>query len=179
VWQYERLVEAGVLTEDDQVELINGFLVLKMAKGPVHTATVIDTRDAFLRLIPGGWHVQTEAPVRIPDFDEPEPDVAVVRGKARDYVALNRPPEASEVCLNVEVAESSLPRDRGEKMVAYATGRVPVYWIINLLDGQVEVYTDPVPGFYRSHQTFRPGESVPMIVTGAEVGRIPVDHMLP
>ena len=106
--RYERMTEAGILTEDDRVELLNGLVVTKMTKGQPHTATLIDTRDSLLPIIPPGWHLQTEAAIRIPDFDEPEPDLAVVRGRARDYVALNRPPEGSDVTLVIEIAESSL-----------------------------------------------------------------------
>ena len=106
--RYEQMSEVGILTEDDRVELLNGLVVAKMTKGQPHTAALIDTRDSLLPIIPPGWHLQTEAAIRIPDFDEPEPDLAVVRGKARDYVALNRPPEGSDVTLVIEIAETSL-----------------------------------------------------------------------
>jgi Uma2 family endonuclease len=138
VERYERMAKAGILTEDDRVELLNGLVVTKMTKGQPHTAALIDTRDTLLPLIPPGWHLQTEAPVRIPNFDEPEPDLAVVQGKARDYVALNRPPDASEVTLVIEIAESSLARDRTDKWAAYASGGIPVYWIVNLIDEQIQ-----------------------------------------
>src|SRR5262249_3408415 len=110
--RYERMAASGILTEDDRVELLDGLVVTKMTKGEPHPAALIDTRDRLLPLIPPGWHVRTEAPVRTTNFDEPEPDVAIVRGKARDYVALNRPPDATEIALVIEIAESSLARDR-------------------------------------------------------------------
>src|SRR6266403_1237447 len=78
VERYERMAAAGILTEDDRVELLDGLVVTKMTKGQPHTAALIDTRDTLQPLVPPGWHLQTEAPVRIPPFDEPEPDVAVV-----------------------------------------------------------------------------------------------------
>jgi Uma2 family endonuclease len=176
--RYERMAEAGILTDDDRVELINGHVVAKMTKGQPHTASLIETRDSLLPIIPPGWHLQTEAAIRIPDFDEPEPDLAVVRGKPRDYVALNRPPEASEVSLVVEIAESSLLRDRTEKCAAYALGRIPVYWLVNLVDERVEVFTDPGPAGYRSRREYVRGEIIPVLVNGTEVGRVAVADVL-
>jgi Uma2 family endonuclease len=179
VWQYERLVAVGVLAEDESVELLNGLLVRKMAKGPAHTAACVQTRDALLPLIPVGWHLQTEAAVRIPDYDEPEPDLAVVRGTARDYVRLDRPPEPAEIALIVEVSQSTLTRDREEKQPVYARGGIPIYWIINLVDHRVEVYTNPGRDGYRSRQDFAPGQDVPVQIDGVEVGRVAVTSLLP
>ena len=179
VEHYERMGAAGILTEDDRVELLNGLVVTKMTKGQPRTAALIDTRDTLLPRIPAGWHLQTEAPVRIPDFDEPEPDLAVVQGKARDYVALNRPPDASEVTLVIEIAESSLARDRSDKWAAYASGGIPVYWIVNLIDEQIEVYTDPSPAGYQRRDDFKPGQDIPVRVNGVEQGRIAVADILP
>ena len=92
--------------------------------------------------------------MRIPDFDEPEPDVAIVRGTDDDYK--HRRPGPDEVGLLVEVSEATLDRDRNEKLPADAKGRIPIYWIINLVARQVEVYTDPGPDGYRSSQIFTP-----------------------
>ena len=177
--QYERLAEAGVLTEDDQVELLNGLLVVKMTKGQLHTAALVDTRDALSALVPHGWHVQTEAAVRILNFDEPELDLAVVRGKARDYARLRRPPESSEVALIVEVAEASLDRDRSNKWAAYASGGIPIYWIVNLVDEQVEVYTNPSAAGYQSREDYKPGQDISVQMNGLEQGRIAVAAILP
>jgi Uma2 family endonuclease len=81
--------------------------------------------------------------------------------------------------LLVEAADTSLDRDRGVKKMAYARGRIPVYWIINLVDRQVEVYSDPRRGQYRSTQVFEPGQDVPVVIDGVEVGRIAVADLLP
>jgi Uma2 family endonuclease len=179
VWQYERLVAVGILAEDEPVELLNGLLVWKMAKGPAYTAACVETRDALLPLMPPGWHLQTEAAVRIPDYDEPEPDLSVVRGTARDYVRLNRPPEPAETALVIEVSQTTLTKDREEKQPACARGGIPVYWIINLVDRQVEVYTNPGLGGYQSRQDFAPGQDVPVQINGVEVGRVAVTNLLP
>jgi Uma2 family endonuclease len=176
VEEYERLAGAGVL-DDPRVELIDGYLVQKMSKNPPHiwvTGTIIDILTGLLSV---GWSCRKEDPVRIPRFDEPEPDVAVVRGSRDDY--RSRLPEPSDVALVVEVAETTLDRDQGKKWDAYAHGRIPVYWIVDLVHRQVEVHTDPGPGGYKSCQVFTSGQEVPVIIDGVEVGRIAVAAILP
>jgi Uma2 family endonuclease len=174
VGEYERM--AGTL-EDDRVELIDGYLVTKMTQKPPHVWAVEATDDSLSPLLPKGWFTREEKPVRIPEFDEPQPDLAVIRGTRNDYLA--RHPEPQDVALLVEVADSSLDRDQGQKLSAYARGRIPVYWIINLVERQVEVYSDPVGGGYASHTDFKPGQDFPVIIDGVEVGRIRVDDILP
>jgi Uma2 family endonuclease len=115
--------------------------------------------------------------VRIPDFDEPEPDVAAVRGSRHDYG--DRIPGPEDIGLLIEVSDSTLPYDRGEKGMAYARGRIPVYWIINLIDRQVEVYSRPSARGYRSRRVYKPGQEIPVVIAGAEVGRIAVAAILP
>jgi Uma2 family endonuclease len=146
VEEYERMAAAGVL-DDPRVELINGYLAKKMGKNPPHIWAVDAIIEALRATLPHMW-CRKEDPVRIPDFDEPEPDVAVVRGNRDDY--RGRIPEPKDVVLLVEVAESTLDRDQGEKRRAYASGGILDYWIINLVARQVEVYSNPAAGHYRS-----------------------------
>jgi Uma2 family endonuclease len=175
--EYERLANADVL-DDRRVELIGGFLVRKMTTKPPHVWAVDSAREIWERLIPDGWDLREEKPVRIPDFDEPEPDLAVVSGNRDDYC--DRHPGPGEVGLLVEVADSSLAWDRGAKLAAYARAGIPVYWIINLVDRQVEVYNDPRPGgYYADCQIYRPGDEVPAVIAGLEAGRIAVADILP
>ncbi len=145
--EYERMADAGIL-DDDRVELIDGYLVKKMGKRPPHVWSV-DASEAQLKaLLPEGWYLRKESPVRILDFDEPEPDLAMVRGSRDAY--RTRHPEPADVALLVEVSDRTLARDRGKKRAASARGRIPVYWIINLVDRQVEVYSGPRAGGYRA-----------------------------
>jgi len=172
--EYERL--AGLL-DDPRVELINGILVKKMTQKPPHTWAV-ETAHVYLeRVVPAGWFIREEKPVRIPQFDEPEPDLAVIRGSRDDY--RERHPEAADIGVLVEVAESSIERDQGEKRAAYARGGIPVYWIVNLNERQVEVYSDPAEDGYRRREVFRPGGEVPLVIAGVEAGRIKVCDILP
>jgi Uma2 family endonuclease len=174
--QYERLADSDIL-DNDRVELIDGYLVRKMTQQPPHAWVVETARDRLNENSPPGLFIREEKPVRIPRFDEPEPDLCVIRGN-RD-ASRGRHPAPKDISLLVEAADTSLDRDRGVKKMAYARGRIPVYWIINLVDRQVEVYSDPRRGQYRSTQVFEPGQDVPVVIDGVEVGRIAVADLLP
>ena len=108
--QYERMVADGTIAEDDRVELLDGILVRTMPKGPRHETAVWRGRRRIEREVPDGWHVRSEASVRIPDYNEPQPDISVVRGDGDDYEG--RHPGPGDLALLVEVAEATLSRDR-------------------------------------------------------------------
>jgi Uma2 family endonuclease len=127
--------------------------------------------------LPAGWTSQKEEPVRIPAYDEPEPDIAIIRGSDADY--RHRIPTADDVALLVEVSDTTLSQDRGKKRLAYARDRIPVYWIVNLIARQVEVYSRPVKGTYKSRAVFKPGQQVPVVVAGLRLRPIAVDDILP
>ena len=172
--EYDRI---GHLLDDPRVELIDGYLVKKMPKKPEHKWATKAALKALDALLPPGWTSQKEEAVRIPAYDEPEPDIAIVRGSDADY--RQRIPTAADVGLLVEVSETTLSQDRGKKCSAYAKSRVPVYWIINLVDRQVEVYTRPSKGRYQSRVDFKPGQQVPVTLGGQPLRPIPVDDLLP
>ena len=168
----------GILTEEDRVELVEGVLYRKpMKKGP-HSIAARETAGGLARLIPAeSYFVTREDPVRIPGrAGMPEPDISVVRGKSRDYT---EQPAGSDVALVVEVADKSLTFDRTEKLTSYASGGIPVYWIVNLVDRQVEVYSNPGPDGYRTREVFAPGANVPVVVDGTLLGQIAVVDILP
>jgi Uma2 family endonuclease len=174
--QYDRLVETGVL-DGEPIELIDGFLVRKMGKKPPHVIVAEALRDAILPLLPPGWRLAIKAPVRIPEFDEPEPDLAIVRGARNDYA--DHHPGPTDIGLLIEVADTTLDRDRGAKLLAYSRGGVSTYWIVNLVDGQIEVYTVPTPTGYRDRRVLTSGDEAALILGEAEVGRIAVSTILP
>jgi Uma2 family endonuclease len=180
VEQYHQIVRAGIIGEDEPVELLKGWLVRKMRKNPPHRFATESTREALGEVIPSGWHVQSQEPITLLD-SEPEPDVSVIRGSARDYAQEHAGP--NNVGLVVEVADTSLARDRGFKKQIYAEARIPVYWIVNLIDRVVEVYTEPSgPGEqpdYRKNEAYAAADDVPVVLDGREVGRIAVRDLLP
>jgi Uma2 family endonuclease len=174
--QYERLVQSGLL-DDHQIELIDGLLVRKVGENPPHSWTVEALREEIAGRLPPGWSSRQEQPAAIPDLNEPEPDVAVVRGTKNDYA--RRHPRPSDLALVIEVADSTLEKDRGPKLVAYGRGGIPAYWIVNLIDRQLEVHANPDPSGYRHRQVLATGDEAPLLIDGKEIGRIPVDAILP
>jgi Uma2 family endonuclease len=177
VRQYDQMSQEGVLGKRDRVELIEGLLVVKISKNSPQIVAGNLGREALARIAPPGWHVAKEDPVVTSEWSEPEPDLAMVRGQPRDY--LQRRVMAGDVALVVEIAESSLSTDRSEMGRVYAASGIPYYWIVNLVDRQLEVYTGPSPAGYQSRQDLKPGQDVPVVVDGVEVGRIPVSDILP
>lgn len=171
VAQYHRLVESGVFGEDDGVELIEGWVVRKMAKGPAHEFATGELEEILRARLRSGWHVRNQAPVTLAR-SEPEPDLSVVRGARGDYRA--RHPQAAEVALVVEVADSSLQTDR-LKATTYGAARIPAYWIINLAEGCLEVFSKPSSGGdggYDEHRRLQPTEPVELVVAGASLGQL-------
>jgi Uma2 family endonuclease len=174
--QYERLVESGVLG-DQPIELIDGLLVKKTGKKPPHVLACEASRDELLHLVPRGWRVAIETPVRIPDFDEPEPDLTIVRGTRDMYE--DRHPGPADVGLLIEVSDTTLDFERGVKALAYARGGVSVYWIVNLVDRQVEIYTQPGPDGFQQRQIVPADGHVRLVLDGHELGQIAVFAILP
>ena len=178
--QYHEMVRHGILTEDDEVELLDGLLVAKMTKNTAHHVAKLLVQSALAKAIPEGWYVDSQNAITLAT-SEPEPDVMVVRGQPRDYLAHH--PLAGELALVVEVSDSSLQHDQGFKKAIYAAAGIPVYWIINLIDRQVEVYTDPTGpadrADYRQRQAFSGAGQMPAVIAGREVASIPVHELLP
>jgi Uma2 family endonuclease len=175
--EYDRIIEAGVLEDPGRVELIDGYMVDKISKNAAHRWTTKEVLKTLDGRLPAGWTSQKEDPVRIPDYDEPEPDVAIIRGTDADYEF--RLPTAADVGLLVEVSDSTLVQDRGKKLSAYAKGKIPVYWIVNLVARQVEVYSRPGKNGYRSHKIFASGEEVLVTIGGRKLPPIAVDSLFP
>lgn len=180
VEQYHAMIRNGILTDDDPVELLEGWLVQKMPKKPPHRAATGLTRRALERVIPEDWHLDSQEPVTT-DESEPEPAVSVVRGTLRDYA--DRHPGPHDVGLLVEVADVTLPRDRTLKKRIYARANVHVYWIVNLPESKVEVYTVPsgpaAQPDYAERRDYGPDNEIPVVLDGIEVGRMPVRDLLP
>jgi Uma2 family endonuclease len=179
--EYHQMIQTGILGDDDDDELLEGWIVPKMPRNPPHDAMIsIIMMDVLTPRLPAGLHCRGQSAITTSD-SEPEPDIAVVRGPKRHYLV--RHPGPADMALVVEVADSSLPRDRSLKAQIYARASVPVYWIVNLVDHQLEVYTDPTgpdaSPTYRARQDYRSGDMVPFVVDGRELGPIPAQDLLP
>jgi Uma2 family endonuclease len=177
--QYEAMVESGIFTGRDKLQLINGMLVAKVTQGDDHIVADDLCRDALNRIVPPGWFVRSAKPVRLPPSNEPEPDEAVIRGETRDYKRGKRgKPGPEDVGLIVEVSDSSPADDRAMVRI-YGPSGIAVYWIVNLVERQIEVYSTPQDDGYGKHDDYRSGQHVPVVLDGMIVGRIAVDDILP
>jgi Uma2 family endonuclease len=174
------MVRAGIIDEDDPVELLDGWLVKKMTKSPLHRTVTGLLRDVLQKVIPAGWFVDSQDPVTL-SASEPEPDVVLVRGSRLDY--LDRHPGPGDVALVVEVSDSGLSRDRVFKKSIYAAAGIAVDWVVNLVDRRIEVYsgcTGSASGAdYARCDLFAVGDKVPLVVDGRIVAEIPVGSILP
>lgn len=180
VAQYHEMIRAGILTEDDPIELLEGLLIHKMPKNPPHRIATHLTSEALRAVVPEGWYVDSQEPITLED-SEPEPDICVIRGQTRDYADHN--PFAQDLALVIEVADSTLERDRESKRRIYARAGIPIYWIVNLVDFCVEVYTNPTGAVeepdYLQTQIFSATDSVPLLIDGREIAQIAVRTLLP
>jgi Uma2 family endonuclease len=178
--EYHRLLAAGILLDGENTELLAGIIVPHMTRNAPHDGTLALTEEEIRNRLPPGWSLRGQLALTTAD-SEPEPDVAVVRGKQRDYTA--RHPGPQDAGLVVEVADTSLPGDRTLKAEIYARAAIPIYWIVNLVAGQVEVYTNPTGPVlaprYQHRDDYGPGDAVPLVLDGVEIARIPVGDLLP
>ena len=140
VEQYHEMVRAGILTGEDRVELLEGLIIQKMTKSPLHCNVRYRLCKAFETNIPGGFYVDSQDPVSLAE-SEPEPDAMIVRGDPEDF--RERHPGLADVPVIAEIADSSLWRDKVLKKKLYAKNGIPVYWLVNLVKWRIEVYTVP------------------------------------
>ena len=137
--RYYRMIYSGILTEDDRVELIDGEIIEMPPQNEPHAVATGLAQDALAAAFPEGFHVRVQLPVALDDRSEPEPDLAVVAGRRRDYLR-GHPPTA---VLVLEVADSTLAYDRRRKASLYARQGIGEYWIVNLQERVLEVYREP------------------------------------
>jgi Uma2 family endonuclease len=161
VAEYERMVDVGILNENDRVELIRGEIVAKMTIGTPHVACVNRLNRLLVQATGDQAIVSVQNPVRLRD-SEPEPDITLFAPKA-DFYRSDKA-SGSDVMLVVEVADASLEYDREVKRPLYAENGIADYWIVNLVDGCLEVYRQPRPdGTYADARTLRPGKTIQLL----------------
>ena len=166
VQQYHDMIEQGILTTNDRVELLNGLLVRKMSQNTPHASMVEDFYLELVLLTMPGWKVRSQLPITL-KTGEPEPDLAIVRGKRKSNN--KRHPIPSDFGIVIEVADTTLRYDRFEKGPVYAASGIPEYWIVNLEEQVVEVYTQPTPDGYNQMQPYRAGDAVPLVLDGQPI----------
>ena len=178
--RYHGMIKAGILLDGDPIELLEGFLTQKARKSPPHSVVTGLICEALRRLIAPSWHVDSHGPITTTD-SEPEPDVSVIRGNILQY--MTRHPGPEDAALIIEVADTTLRLDRGRKKRIYARAGVPIYWIVNLVKFQIEVYSEPdqhaAEPDYRQRRIYRGADQILIILDGTEVGQIVVSDLLP
>ena len=170
---YERMVAAGIFGPEDRVELLEGEIVEMSPEKSRHAAAVDLALEALRQAFADGFVVRVQHPLALDDTSEPEPDLAVVPGTARDYADAH----PTSAALVVEVADSSLDYDRTRKTAVYARAGIREYWIVNLVDRRLEVFRDPRAAACGSTSTFGAGDTVAPLAAGGS--QVAVSDLLP
>lgn len=154
--EYEKLGEAGIFRPDERLELLNGIVYEKPVQDSWHSGTIQAAQEELRRAFTEGFDLRIQMPLVLDLWSEPEPDLAVVAGHWRDYLAA----QPTTAALVVEVSASSARLDREEKRLLYAAAGIPEYWILYVKTKQLEVMREPRDGDYRSRQLLKPGDTV-------------------
>ncbi|HET7479257.1 MAG TPA: Uma2 family endonuclease [Rubrobacteraceae bacterium] len=172
--QYRAMAEAGVLGEDDRVELVDGEIVDMAPIGSRHLACVVALNHLLVGASGGRFFVSVQNPVRLGERDEPQPDLSLLGRRPRPEASA--PPGPEDVLAVVEVSDTTLSYDRNTKLPLYARAGIPEAWIVDLAGQKVEVYYHPDPDGYRTARSFEAGE---WIISGAVEGlSVAVDEVL-
>ena len=180
---FSRMVESGLIPHDRRVFLRNGRLYEKMAKTKAHGSVGAGINMTLVPKLPAGWSLWPESTIVLDPTNAPLPDFAVVRsGDLLGRVSPDRYPGAQDIGLLIEVAVTSLQDDLSTALEQYARALIPVYWVVDVLGRRILVHTEPRVvdgrGEYAQVDTYRPGQSLPLVLEGREVARVPFDELL-
>jgi Uma2 family endonuclease len=156
--EYYRMGEVGILGPDERVELLNGRIITMPPIGPRHAQAVRVLTRIFERALGDRAVVSAQLPLDLDPESQPQPDVVLARLPAETYARVH--PVPADCPLVVEVSETTLRHDAGEKLQAYARADIAEYWIVDLPHDRIAVYTEPEGDGYRSQRTAEPGDSV-------------------
>ncbi|AMV38432.1 Uma2 family endonuclease [Planctomyces sp. SH-PL62] len=177
VW---RMIAAGIIPDDVDVELLRGR-IYRITKHEPHNYAVARTTKLLRAMLPPGFHAREEKSMRHGRSSIPEPDVAVVPGSEDDFRP--EPPATSEAALIVEICASSRTADYRDKTSLYASADVPIYWVLDVDGRKLDVFSEPKgsgrDAGYARHASFAESEPAPVVLAGREVGRIAAKDMLP
>jgi hypothetical protein len=177
--EYHQFGDAGILTPESRVELIDGWIVEKPVQKPPHAIALTRLQKRLPKVVPTEFEIRTQLPITLPT-SEPEPDAVVARGPEVRYDDSH--PKPGDIAIVIEVSHASLAFDQGPKLLLYAAAKLPVYWIVNIPDQRVEVYSNPRIGRvpkYKTTANYERGATVPLVVFGKQVGAIAVTDLLP
>lgn len=169
---YHLLEKVGLLTEDSPVELINGEIIEMSPINSLHAGTVKRLLRFLSNALTDQYLIGAQDPIDLGEYSEPEPDLSILKYREDTYI--NSHPGATDILLLIEVADSSLEKDRTVKLPLYAQADIPETWIVNLQDKQIEVYGGPKDGTYHKQSIYQMGD----ILTHELIGEMPVKDML-
>lgn len=155
--EYYKMYELGLLKDFERSEIIDGELITKMGIGDRHAAVVDFLNRFFIKNLGDEIVVRIQNPLRLNDFDEPEPDIVLADLTKYDG---KRHPRPAETLIVVEVSDTTLRYDRDRKLPLYAEAEIPEVWIVNLPNNLIELHQQPTVGIYQTVKIFRPGETV-------------------
>jgi Uma2 family endonuclease len=170
-----KMAEVGILSPDERTELIDGEILIMPPPGPRHGFVVDTLNETFVKLLQGKAVVRVQGGVVLHKFAAPMPDIVLLRPKGKAYLEKN--PDASDIFLIVEVADSSLEMDTTVKLQLYAIMSVPEYWLADLRNNRLLVYSKPVGDSYQLTRELHRGETLAPTLLPDCV--IPVELLLP
>ena len=180
VHQFEKMIVGGIFRDEDRVELLAGLLIKKMTTYDPHDFAVDQLGDNLGRILPGDWIARQEKSVMLGRYWRPQPDITVARGPRTRY--RSKAPRPADLGMLVEVSDSTYSKDRGLKWTKYAACKVLNYWIVNIPERRIEVYSSPSgkgkSARYLERKDYGPDDEVPVIIEGHELGRIKVSDIV-
>ena len=163
---YHQMIQRGILTRNDKIELLEGDLIKMSAVGPRHAACVERLSEILQHEFGRTTSLRHQNPVELSNISEPEPDITILR--RRDDFYTNAHPTPDDVLLLIEISESTLAKDRGAKLSAYAKAGIVEYWIVNLQEDLIEVYTNPTGSSYDTARIVHRDEKIsPLLLPSA------------
>ena len=154
---YDKMIELGILKDCERAEIIEGELIKKMTVGNRHAAVVDFLNKIFVKNVSEDILVRIQNPIRLSDFNEPEPDLVLADLTKFDG---KRHPRPQEILLVIEVSDWTLKYDRDRKIPLYAETEIPEVWIVNLMNEIIEVHTKPSVGLYQSVKIYKRGDII-------------------
>ncbi len=174
VAQFVRMGETGILEEDPRIELIDGQMVRKPVENPPHADILYELALFIGRLHGDAWTCRSQNQVNL-DTTAPAPDIAILRGPRAVYRVRHAGP--ADIVFVAEVSASTIAFDRTAKLRMYARNGIPVYWIVNVSERRIEVYTRPVGEAYQDRIDYTAGQTVPVVLDGQTVAEFPVSDI--
>ena len=167
VAEYHRMAEVGLLNEDSRVELIDGEIIEMAPIGSEHAGHNNHLLSLLAYRLHGKAVVAGQNPVVLSNYEEPQPDIAVLRWRNDYYRTVH--PHAEDVLLIIEIADSTLRYDRDVKMPLYAKNGIPEVWLLDIQSRQLEIYREPINGEYRQRDNRRAGQIAPILCPDAVI----------